>query len=182
MVDMLFGDSLSTEKKSLFVLILGSYSSRCLSEIEKLKNKLRSVGYENTHLVADLDDPEGMDPNLQIENSDLFAYKKSIHWLRQSHVNLFVFGKNCPYGSITAEMIITLLQFKRVKCSSFFFHECVDYESVPKGFLSEYDAIQTKYTDQDELEQLARNECWNHLIGGECTTPNETVLFVQRRN
>jgi hypothetical protein len=171
-----YSDSVTPAKNRLFVLILGSYSEKCFDELENLREGLRSGGYANTHLTSNLDDPPTLDQKLSITNPDLYAYRKSIHYLEYSHVNLYVFGKDCPYGSVTAELIISLLRFNKSKCSSFLFHDDVDYETIPRGFLSDYNLTIHRYSNENDLLDFAKDECLDHIVTNKCDEEKEYLI------
>ena len=115
-----YADSLTPAKQKLSVLVLGSYSDPCYDRLETLKIQLQNSGYNNTSLVADHTEESVELQTLQFSNYPLYTYKKSIQWIEQSQVNLFVFFKDCPFGSVISEMIISILKFNQFTCSSFF--------------------------------------------------------------
>ena len=160
-------DKLKVIKNNLEVLLLGSYSTECFYKLQILKQELQNCKYQKTTLVSDLKDTPELE-KLQFKNEDLFVYKKSISAINNSKINLFIFFKNCPLGSVISEMIVSVLKFQNYTCATFFFEDGLRFDSVPKGFMSEYNLNIRKFSDMEDLARKAKQECQIHITENKC--------------
>ncbi len=90
--------------------------------------------------------------------------------IEQSEVNLFVFLRDCPFGSVISEMIISVLKYDQFTCSSFLFQDGINFDSVPTGFLSEYQLNVRHFADLHDLIIKAKRECQIHITENDCST------------
>ena len=159
-------DSLTPAKKHLDVLILGSYSESCFKQLEILRTSLNEYGYDKVSLVAEHTEETTELEELSFTNYPLYAYKKSLQCIEKSQVNLFVFFKDCPFGSVISEMIISILKFGQLSCATIFLQNGIKFDNVPLGFLFHYNINICYFDDIKVLIRLSKQECNNHLIIG----------------
>jgi len=160
-----YQDDYSAEKEKLFILICGPYAGSSFSRLEKLRDFLKNSGYKNSNLATDLSDP----PGTEGKHGDELNYLKSIHWIKQSDVNLFVFFKDVDYNTVTIEMAEHFHgDADKIKCASFFVEDLMRLQTGERGLLDHYKKVRIEFDDDDELQIFAKNACWNHLTEDDC--------------
>jgi len=163
---IVFADDVSDAKKGLFIIIFGPYKKGGISKLTDLRNYLRSAGYDNACLVTELDDPAGLDKSIGEER---FFYRKSIYWVEKCQIALFIFFKDIPYGSAIVEMT-TLFSTnpEKAKCVSIFVEEGHAPETLVEGIIRDHGCTIGYFEKDDDLFQLSRAACLNHLIEDKC--------------
>ncbi len=159
-----YEDNISGEKKELFVLIFGPYQNSSLKKLERIRNHLRKNEYEKTFLVKDLKDPDGLSKT----DDEEYWYKRSMYWLQQSHVNLFILLKNNSLDSVIVEIIEAVNNLSSLKCTTFFLEDGVSLGSLVKGALKNFRCNISTFSNTRELNQKILSVCWNHLIEDNC--------------
>lgn len=155
-------DDYSEDKKKIKVIIFGPYAK--MSKLIALKQFLIKDGYEKTNLVEHLPNPDGLDDGKMSDKE--FSSKKSKFYLGTSDVNLFVLFKDVSHGSVTVEMEHFLTKYPEcIFCASFLFEKGVFLESIEEGTLEENKCYVMEFEDDDNLFELSKKECWNHVTG-----------------
>jgi len=161
-----------SEKAGLKVVIFGSYENTGRKHLENLRTKLQEYGYRKASLVKDLPDPPGISETSM--SYELYATKKSKHWIRMSDVNLFVLFNGIPYGSVMVEIVHFLTSFPdRIPCSSFLIEKELDLQTLEIGNLRDHNCNLAYFDNIDDLKMLARSQCLMHLLENKCKMDNQ---------
>lgn len=161
-----YKDTVTEKKGKVKVVLFGPYKNGGYERLDVLKKELLKRGYLNTELVANLPIPSTITKTGNPEVDDTI---KSEYWIEHSHINLFAFYKDIPYGSVTIEMKHMLDQFpEKVNCSSFFVQIGTSLQTLEKGTMRKHRLDISHFETDDDLYAMAEKACFHHLIEGNC--------------
>ena len=160
-----YKDTVTNSKRELEVVIFGPYAEGGHTRLQLLREKLRQAGYVKAELVDALPDP----PNTSHLSGAIFATTKSEHYVRISHVNLFVFFQDIPHGSVTIEMkdMFDHVGYK-IPCSSFFIQTGTQLETLEYGTIRKYKRDYANFDTDEDLHALAEKACLHHIVEDGC--------------
>lgn len=154
------------DKERLRVLILGPYEEPGLSRLKLLKTELIARGYIHTKIVLDLKTPPKI-KSMNLSHSEEI-YEKSIHYVKQSDVALFVFFKDLNHDSVHTELMKAIDKYQKACCSTVLIESGLTLGIVFDGFITRSGCYRSFFTSDDDLHKIARSSCWNHLVSGKC--------------
>jgi hypothetical protein len=168
-----YKDTLTSNKRALEVVIFGPYAEGGHERLQLLRDSLRSKNYVKTDLVDLLPAP----PSIAHQSGPIFATSKSEHYVRVSHVNLFVFFRDILHGSVTVEMKELFDNVKhKISCSSFFVQVGTRMETLELGSIRKYKCDYASFETDDDLHALAEKACLHHIIEDDCLPRIQAML------
>jgi hypothetical protein len=150
-------------KSRLIVTIYGPYTKR-YAHLQKIVSNNQTIGgYTDTQIVMERDDLE----IVHNESQSGYAVRKSLHYLRESHVNILIFYPDDNNEGVAIELARLNDIPNKVNCSYLLLPKTPPVSSLVKGL---YDDIRCDYYEFNFDDDDALASEIGQYIYGVCTS------------
>ncbi|MCW4013408.1 MAG: hypothetical protein NWF07_10525 [Candidatus Bathyarchaeota archaeon] len=148
---------ITDKKKAINILILGPYG-KCLTRLLRLRDHLRTRGYENTKLVKDFTDDDQ-----RHKDADIYFLEKSKDYIKNwADILLFVFDQECNNDSVLIELCYMIENINEKSSHSAIISSSERYiGSLLRGTIKLNHIRFREFSTIDELEKKGYSAAFN---------------------